>query len=682
MDSNTNTTPIKITRLSNVVYSSRDVVMLALDKVYHLIGQFILADYRNELGKIDTILVIGKLNGTGRDAYNVISTAGDFVVNKVDDLADVSQVPHGAGVEIHLARLEDPDNEDKLDWFIITIDENNARTSKVIDRSRIFRNLDDGYRWFYIKETRTLKREDDFLSQAENEEYINFLLNMLNKPNLIISYNNQTNNNYYFTEDNVTNPTFNISIINFKGEDITEYCTIELNGNIIEPDEESIHDFTITGQFSSDTEFNFGYTYLEEIESEKTIKFFFPSIAYTGRYQIISDEITLDGELTPRLIYSDLTNVDVDYDLTIPTEDIEEGEIPTLYRSILLMPTNFNQFLHIFDINGLDYINDYEIIENFEYDGDVYTAYVKNDGAIIGSFRQKFTYENEILLDPYWERENEKNNYYTKGEVLELINEAHSNIYRELLNDRTVERRKTWSSYKIYQELDEIKDRLDEETRTRFTLQTTAQNDRYYADTSIDTTMTVSVNTLFDNELVDIDTIPDGWTRTGLGTYAQSIRGTFDENNTIKSQLFTYEYNKLRISKSSEEKTISMVFPAYYGLTDSNIGIYSPEDMTQFIRVLTRTTNSIENQPITIQNTSRNSLFMWFVTLGKAEVIVNSNPLRMDLYTGGFVSPFNSEIKLDKYNFYIFPKPVEPQTSISINLTLPTIDAEDFLNRL
>lgn len=669
---------IKITRLSNIIYSSRDIVMLALDKVNHLMGQFILADYRDELGKINTILVIGKINGTGRDAYSVISTGGDFVVNKVNDLADVSEISHGTETEIHLAQLHYPTIEDELDWFIVTLGPDDiTRTIEPITRSRIFKNLDDNYRWFYIKETKTLKREDDFFSTDYMQGQIDIILNSLNKPSFIVKYNNQSNNNYYIDENTeIINPTFEISIINYNNEDITDQCIIKLDGNIIEP-EENTHNFVITGTFSSDTEFNFTATYLETIELEKTVNFYFPQEALFGRYQIINENVEIDEDsIRPKRIYADLDDIDITYNLE--TDEIIAGEIPTLYYSILLVPQNFDHFTHIFDINGLDYIHDYNIVDDFEYSEVNYTAYLKTSGAFINGFRQKFTYNNEILVDPVWEDENEKNNYYTKGEVLGLI----SNIYRELINDRSVDTKKTWSSTKIYNELAQISDRIDEETRTRFTLTTTALNDIYYADTNTDTTMTVVVNSYFDNELVDLSPgdreIPAGWTRQSLGTYTKTQRGTYDNDNIVPSQIFSYTYNKLRIEKASEEKKIDMVFPSYYGLTDSNLGFYPPETMSRFISRLNRITSSLENQPTIIQNTTRDELFLWLVTLGKAEVIVNSDMLKLDLYSkSSFISPFNPEIKLDYYNVFIYRKPIEPESSISVSLTLPVLTAEE-----
>jgi hypothetical protein len=381
-----NNTTIKITRLSNIIYPSREAVILALDNVYHLIGQFILAEYRDELGNINTILVIGKSNGRGHDAYSVISTAGDFVVNKIE-IPDVSQighqnpeVPHG---EIYITRKKiDPNDENsEEDWFLVSCPES-ERVWEIIDRSRIFRNLDDGYRWFYIKETKTLKREDDFLSTAENQSYVNNLMsNFLKKPSIVVSYNNQTGNNFYINELNTTieNPILNIHITDFTDTDITEKCIIKINNEIIESETSDIHDFMFTGTFNNDFSLTIHSVCLElnNLEIEKTVNFYFPKEAYFGTCRIENNEIVINEDIRTKLIYSDLSSIDVVYNLD-------------RNRSILIVPTNINKFLHIFDDNSLDYINDYTYVQNFEYNDNIYSMYYKNSNVVIQNFKQKF----------------------------------------------------------------------------------------------------------------------------------------------------------------------------------------------------------------------------------------------------------------------------------------------------
>lgn len=382
-----NNTTIKITRLSNIIYSSREAVILALDNVYHLIGQFILADYRDELGNINTILVIGKINGRGHNAYSVISTAGDFVVNKIE-IPDVSQVghqdpevPHG---EIYITRRKiDPDDEEsEEDWFLVSCPEN-ERVWEIIDRSRIFKNLDDGYRWFYNKETKILKREDDFLSVYESE----IQTQTTNKPTMTISYNNiQLGNKYYIPDTNITvqNPIFNIIIKDYSGVDITENCEIKINDIIIEPETNNTHDFKFIGVFSNDCSFTIRAmcSTINNIEIEKTIDFYFPEEAYYGTCKIENNELIINEEdIRANLIYSDLSDIEVIYNLD-------------RNRSILITPTNVDKFLHIFDYNSLDYINDYTFIQNFEYNNSTYSIYYKNSNVVIQNFRQKFTYKN------------------------------------------------------------------------------------------------------------------------------------------------------------------------------------------------------------------------------------------------------------------------------------------------
>jgi len=658
MINDSNTTTIKITRLSNTIYSSRDVVMLALDKVYHNIGQFILADYRNELGKIDTILVIGKINGTGRDAYSVISTSGDFVVNKVDDLADVSEVSHGIETEIHLAQLKYPTDEDELDWYIVTLGPDGiTREIQPIDRSRIFRNLDDNYRWFYIKETKTLKREDDFLSTYENEHNLDILLNSLNKPTITVSYNNsQLENKYYIPELDTTivNPIFNITVLKFDGTDITENCIIKINDITLESETSDIHDFKIIGSFDKDTQFNISATYLDDINTEKTINFYFPIVAYYGTCKIINGELTIDEEnIRNKLIYSDLDDIDITYNLNKE-------------RSILIIPQNFGPFSHIFDINGLDYINNYTYIYNFTYNEleNTYSAYYKNEEVIIEDFKQKFTYENECVVEPDWESEG--NNYYTKSEINEILN----NINTDLIKDNETSLEKTWSSEKLSPVYSWVMEKISEEIADKFTIETTSSGESYYIDTNTDTTMTVTVKTKFNGDLVNADNTPDNWNKSNIGTYTRTITGV--NGDSINAQSFSYTYNGTTLIKSSSKKTISAINVAYYGLVNSNNG--AAEITSQIMSSLNngRITNNI-NRTENIINDSAETKYLWILTKNTADATqLGISMFSNNITTGkSFVSPRNNNINLTGYKLYISDKSVSANGSYNnVNLII------------
>lgn len=375
-DNNTTTT-IRITRLNGLIYPDRDSAILALDSVYHLIGQFILADYRNEWGRVDTIVAIGRLNGTGKLAYSVISTAGEFIINKID-LADVSEVVHG---EVHLARLRYPDPSDPPDWFMVTIGQENQRIIEPIDRSRIFKNLDDNYRWFYIKETRVLKREDDFYPIYEYEGSLELIMNMINKPTMTISYENHPGDDFYIEQLNTTlvNPILDISVVDYTGLDITADCVIKINNSAVIHESGDVHKYKYTSTFNTDREITVSYTYLGEITLERTVRFYFPYLAYYGTCSVVNGNVNINNDILGKKIYSNLTSVDLLYTLN-------------RNRSILIIPQNFTRFDHIFDVHGLDYYKDYTYEANFSYNGETYSAYYKNDSVVINDFKQEFTY--------------------------------------------------------------------------------------------------------------------------------------------------------------------------------------------------------------------------------------------------------------------------------------------------
>jgi hypothetical protein len=145
------------------------------------------------------------------------------------------------------------------------------------------------------------------------------------------------------------------------------------------------------------------------LQTIRTLKVWFPVIAYWGSCTISEiDQSIITKSIKPKLIYRNLEKLDLDYNL--------DNE-----RSILYLPIDpsFPKFSHIYDRNGLDYIKDYTYFPEYEYLGNTYQAYLKNEPVYQESLEQQFTYLSELIDIPNsgWLRELDKEDYYTKEQV-------------------------------------------------------------------------------------------------------------------------------------------------------------------------------------------------------------------------------------------------------------------------
>lgn len=184
-------------------------------------------------------------------------------------------------------------------------------------------------------------------------------------------------------------------------------------------------------------------------------------------------------------------------------------------------------------------------------------------------------------------------------------------------------------------------------------------NQKYFADAQTSPGMTVTVTLKFDGALVDAVATPLGWTRQSLGVYTKSIA----QPGTVAPQQWSYTpggvYEQRTAVKSSPARSLSAVYPAYWGIYPGNIE-HSDRDLTPIVAQLYAQNRRVtQNMPTTVVNVPNNTnedVWLWIITKGSATATPESFDISMmeeavdDVY---FTSPVNGEISLEGYKAYV-----------------------------
>lgn len=387
-----------------VIEESKDVALVVLNQTRQVPGKINIIYYRNEDNKVDFLYAIGKASGTGPLYYSMVQEHEEtLVVTITNQPSDVSDLVHE---EKALAY-----NSETEKWYILE-ERSGIRQITELTSPGIYRNLDDGFRWFFNGSV--LKREDDFLSSDETEWLITQNIQYFKKPTLevtLINIPEETivdKNNYYLPEDinYIEKPEFTIRVLNYKGEDETSKYVISLSSGDTVVYEDG--KYVVYRRYTEDFELSIVATRNNSSTTE-TLNIWFPVIAYWGSC-IVSDinQSIEPRRIKPKLIYHNLEKLDLDY--TLDNE-----------RSILYIPVDpkFSKFSHVYDRNGLDYIKNYTYYPSYEYRNSLYQVYIKNEPVIQDSLEQRFTHLDEFLDIPNsgWLRELDKEDYYTKEQV-------------------------------------------------------------------------------------------------------------------------------------------------------------------------------------------------------------------------------------------------------------------------
>ena len=355
------------------IQSTRDSAMVKLDEWNHVVGNLVMIKYYTDKQKtnIDTLFAVGVKEGRGRDCYSIISTAELYVVNDILYEDPVS-------VESLVDNQRFLCKQDEV-WKILKLGPNKYRTyTDIPEDLHIFRNLADGFQYFYVDGE--LKREDSFITAEEVKKLMKELEEAIERPPKIAQLE-IVGGTIYPAGSIVSGLQFNLSVINYKDEDITDQFDVRLYKNDGQ-DEVNIEKIN-----------NNSYRIYEDI-----------TVTTTYSLEVIGSNITLEDTFTISLVNYTLYGKMSEYDPAIVpglTRVLWDGkgefEFTTNLENeitILAIPMGLvnQEFTSIKDTHGLNYIDDY-IKENYESYGSNYIIYHKKDQVTINNFKQTFGYE-------------------------------------------------------------------------------------------------------------------------------------------------------------------------------------------------------------------------------------------------------------------------------------------------
>lgn len=359
-------TVIKLSRCETIA-ANRDNAIVYLDSHEFTKSEPVIVEYRKEDGTTDILFAIGTDNGRGRDCYSIVSIGEETVISGVtfDDPIDVSSVYNSQKYLSCHQNYIDEEGE----WAIVTISDGQIKKVEKVEGDRIFRNLADGFRWFLSGNT--LKREDDSYTKEEAEDAIKNHLYVA----VPIKMNVEVGNTVF--ENSFTDPYFDILITDFSGKDITLDCKIEFTSNTrgkeevlkIEPCIEGDHRFILNCKtIKTTTVYTITAEYKNTKVREKRTFYICAPVLYG----------TKNTTLYPALHSPISEDIEFEFNLSGFHGDC----------SVIAIPDGFGEVEHIFDVHGLDYLNDYTIEKKSGY-----TYYTKIDPVVIENFKQRIVFK-------------------------------------------------------------------------------------------------------------------------------------------------------------------------------------------------------------------------------------------------------------------------------------------------
>lgn len=186
---------------------------------------------------------------------------------------------------------------------------------------------------------------------------------------------------------------------------------------------------------------------------------------------------------------------------------------------------------------------------------------------------------------------------------------------------------------------------------------TPSANQSYLADAQLCPGMTVEVRLRLDGTLVDADTTPQGWTHVETGVYQRHI----DNPGTVAAQTWHHTtapgsiYGQQTASYTSPARTLSAVYPAYWGIYPSSD---AAGDITAIVAALKdqhRVTQNLPQTVVTVDNPTANDCWLWIVTHGTAKATPEAFDISMmeDPVTGKtFTSPM-ANWQMNGYKAYV-----------------------------
>lgn len=200
----------------------------------------------------------------------------------------------------------------------------------------------------------------------------------------------------------------------------------------------------------------------------------------------------------------------------------------------------------------------------------------------------------------------------------------------------------------------------------------TPGNQSYFADQSTSPGLTVTVTLEFDGTAVNADTVPNGWTKTPntTGIYTRHI----DDPGTINAQQWDYTYNGTVYHATSQARSLTAVYPAYWGIYPSNDASGDISSIVADICSQHRQTTNL-NTTVEIPNPTGNDCWLWIVTHGTATAKPESfdiSMVREPVTDKTFKSPL-ANWNLNGYKAYISINPADAGLSfgnVKLNINL------------
>lgn len=209
-----------------------------------------------------------------------------------------------------------------------------------------------------------------------------------------------------------------------------------------------------------------------------------------------------------------------------------------------------------------------------------------------------------------------------------------------------------------------------------FTVETSPNsNVKYYADAEASPGLVVTVTLKFNGALVDADTTPMGWTRTDTGTYQRSIVSP----GTVSAQSWSYTpggiYGTKTATKNSAARSLSEVYPAYWGIYPSNDTAGDISAVVASLARQHRLTASMPQSTVEVPNPTAHDCYLWIVTRGSASATPEAfdiNMLRDPVSEKTFASPMpGAEWNMSGYTVYVSINPADAGLSFgNVKLTI------------
>lgn len=342
-------TKVRIARCSEIM-GDRISAIIHLDNYNHVFGQPVMVRYYKEDGNIDTITAIGVKTGQGQDCYSIISTGERKIVADVlDVLPDVTTLIYNIP---YISKVDDV-------WYLVSIDETGTtRTLNEMTDGEIFYSLSDGHEYYSGMGGKVWR--DDRVLDLTNDKF-----DLLSHGRLSLEFSIPE----ILVRDGeiLENPRFNITVKTEDGIDVTTSCSVSATTGGIGVDcSRAGRLLIISDNVAESKEYSITVKYEigeESTETTKTIKAWVVAPTYYG---------VLGGQELQEVLWSGQEDLNLVFNLNKS-------------KSVLKVPASMPRIKHIFDIHGLDYINDY----NIRAEGS-WTIYEKIDAVSINNFRQIF----------------------------------------------------------------------------------------------------------------------------------------------------------------------------------------------------------------------------------------------------------------------------------------------------